>query len=64
MYRDIIEEPVRFRVNGRDWWYQQFNKWDGNLEAVNLYDEDGVFVCEFESLDELMYFVKGVKDRV
>ena len=64
MDRDIIEEPVMFREKGRDWWYQQFNGWDGNLKAVNLYDEDGVFVCEFDSLEELMYFVKGVKSRV
>lgn len=61
MYRDIIEEPIQFTVNGRDWWRQQFNGWDGNLKAVRLYDEDGNFVSEFESMEELKYFVEGVQ---
>ena len=61
MYRDLISEVVKITANGRKWYYQQFNKWDGNLKCVNLYDEDGEFVCEFQSMEELKAFVEGVQ---
>lgn len=61
MYRDIISAPERMVVNGREWWTQEFNHWDGTLEAIRLYDDEGNFVCEFESREELKYFLEGVR---
>ena len=60
MYRDLVEAPKRISVNGKTWWFQLFNKVTGEVDAVNLYDEDGEFVCEFESVGELNEFLKGV----
>lgn len=60
MWRDLIEAPEQITVNGFTWWIQQFNKVTGEVDAVNLYDEDGNFICEFESVEELTEFVEGV----
>ena len=61
MYRDLISEIEGIEVNGRTWYYQQFNGWDGNLKTVNLYDEDGCLIAEFQSMEELEDFVSGVQ---
>ena len=61
MYRDLIGDVVKFTASGRKWYYQQFCKLDGNLNFVRLYDEDGEFVTEFNSMDDLLEFVKGVE---
>lgn len=61
MYRDIIEEPVKIEIDGSTFYYQQFNRWDGNLKSVNLYDEDGDFVCEFDSIENMIEFARGMK---
>lgn len=61
-FKDVIEEAVPFKLNGRDWWHQKINGWDGNLISARLYDGDGYFVSEFESMEELVNFVKGVKE--
>lgn len=58
MYRDLIEEPVRFRFSGAEWWYQKFNGWDGNLRSVVLFDEDGCTVGEFSSMNEMRNFLR------
>lgn len=60
LYKDLISAVVKFTANGRKWYYQKLSNWDGNLEAVNLYDEDGNFVAEFPSISELKFFVNGV----
>lgn len=61
MYRDLISAPEQIEAAGRKWWLQQFNKWDGSFEAVNLYDEDGDFVAEFESMEELQDFLSKIQ---
>ena len=61
MYRDLIEAIERIVANGRTWYYQRFNRVDGKLKAVNLYDQDGTFVGEFEDMKSLEDFVMGVK---
>ena len=62
MYRDLIEAPEQIRVNGIDWWIQQFNGWDGNLRSVMLYTEDGDYIGEFDSMESLVEFVAGIKN--
>lgn len=61
MYRDLIGNPEKIESNGRKWWIQVFCKWDGNLDAVNLYDEDGDFVGEFASMTDLENFILEAK---
>ena len=61
MYRDLIGEVTKIKVNGINWFYQQFCKPDGNLKCIRLYDEDGDFVSEFKSVNELYDFVEGVQ---
>ena len=61
MYRDLIGAPEQIEAAGKMWWTQMFCGWNGELEAVNLYDEDGDFVAEFESMGELDEFLKGVQ---
>lgn len=60
MYRDFVGEVVKITSNGIKWYYQMFSNLDGTLKAVNLYDEDGDFVVEFKTMEELKEFVKGV----
>ena len=62
MYRDLVGEVVKFIANGKKWYYQQFCGIDGMLKHVNLYDEVGNFVVEFDSMEELKEFVEGVKE--
>ena len=59
MYRDLIGDPERITVNGREWWLQQFCRMDGTLKAVRLYDADGEFVGEFQSVEEAVSAAKG-----
>lgn len=61
MYRDLICEPMRFTYGGREWWMQRFNHWDGTVEAVNLYDENGDFVGEFSTEKEMNRFLEGIE---
>lgn len=61
MYRDLVGEVTKFTASGRKWYYQQFFSIGGNLKAVNLYDEDGEFICEFKSMEEMKNFVEGVQ---
>ena len=61
MYRDLIGDPEKIVVNGRVWWIQQFCHGDGSLKAVRLFDEDGDFVAEFPSEEEVKDFINGVE---
>lgn len=53
-----ISKADKIEVNGFEWFVQEFDRPDGNLEAVNLYDADGDFVCEFQDYNEMMHFIK------
>ena len=59
MYRDLIRDPERFTAGGKEWWLQQFCRVDGTLKAVRLYDADGEFVREFESIEEALQAATG-----
>ena len=61
MYRDIIGKPEQIEVNGKWYWIQEFNRWDGTLKAINLYDEDGDIIGEFNDMDMLLDFVTGIE---
>ena len=56
MYRDLIGDPEKIYHNGKEWWVQQFCRMDGTLKAVRLYDADGEFVGEFESIEAAVAF--------
>lgn len=58
MYRDLIEAPEHIEINGRDWWVQIMNHWDGTLACVNVYDQDGYFIEEFKSEEEAMQYIQ------
>ena len=53
MYRDIVEAPEHVTVNGREFWYQQFNTLSGLFRAVILYTGDGEYIAEFTDYSEL-----------
>lgn len=57
-----INKAEKIEVNGFCWYVQEFDKPDGNLVAVNLYDADGDFVCEFKDYNEMMHFLKDAKN--
>ena len=59
MYRDLIGDPEKITVEGREWWLQQFCRGDGTLKAVRLYDSDGEFVSEFASVEDALAFAEG-----
>ena len=61
MYRDLIKAPEKIEAAGASWWMQQFFSVKGDLEAVNLYDADGDFVAEFESMEELSEFLSKIQ---
>ena len=61
MYRDLVGKPEKIEANNKTWYFQQFCGWNGNLKAVNLYDEDGDFVCEFRSVEEMNDFIGGIQ---
>lgn len=47
-------------ANGKAWWRKELHR-NGAVVAVELYDLDFDYVGTFDSVEELMYFVKGVK---
>lgn len=61
MYRDLISAPEKIEAAGAIWWTQQFNKWDGTLDSVLLYDQDGNLVAEFESVEEVYEFLSKIQ---
>ena len=62
MYRDLVGDPERITVNGREWWLQQFCRWDGTLKAVRLYDDNGEFVAEFPGVEEAFRAAAGAHE--
>ena len=52
---DMICKDKKIEVNGFTWYFQEFI--EGNKHEFNLYDADGDFVCEFDSMEEMMHFV-------
>ena len=55
--RGYIRAVEQITRNGLKWFYQEFDRPDGQLEAVNLYDENGDFVDEFNSYDDMMIYI-------
>ena len=47
---------VEIRVNGRKWYAQEYTN-----GTADLFYADGSFICSFDSMEELKYFVMGVK---
>ena len=52
MYRDLVTAPECCTAGGRDWWVRVLHHWDGTVDTVILYDDNGDYVCEFDSLRE------------
>lgn len=46
-------------ANGKAWWRKELHR-GGKVVEVELYDLDFNYIGSFDSVDELMYFVKGV----
>ena len=61
MYRDLIGDPERFELNGREWWVQIFRRWSGKIKCIRLYNEEGDFVSEFHSAGEALAYITGAK---
>lgn len=52
-----ITEVVQITRNGRKWYYQEFDRPDGQFEAINLYDDTGDFVEEFNSYEDMTAYI-------
>ena len=52
---DMICKGKKIEVNGFTWYFQEFI--EGDKHEFNLYDSDGDFVAEFDSMEEMMRFV-------
>lgn len=59
MYRDFIEAPEHYKVNGKDWWVQVLHKWNEEIDVVNVYDEEGRFVKDFKTEEEALCFINS-----
>ena len=49
---DMICKDKKIEVNGFTWYFQEFI--EGDKHEFNLYDSDGDFVAEFDSMEEMM----------
>lgn len=58
MYRDLIGKPEQIEAGGKIWWLQEFCRWDGTVKAVNLFDDAGKLVGEFQSREDALAFVQ------
>ena len=58
MYRDLIGDPEKIESGGRAWWMQELCRWDGTVKAVNLFDDAGKFVGEFQSREDALAFAQ------
>ena len=54
----MISEVMEMTRNGLKWFYQEFDRHDGQLEAVNLYDSNGDFVREFDSYEDMTAYIE------
>ena len=61
MYRDLVDDPEKIEYNGKEWWVQVFCHWDGTVKAVHLYDDGGNLIGEFQSREQAMEYMDGVK---
>ena len=61
MYRDLVEAPEHYTIDGKDWWVQIMHKWNGEIDVVNVYDEEGRFVKDFKTEEEALRFIEAVK---
>lgn len=52
---DMICKDKKIEINGFTWYFQEFI--EGDKHEFNLYDSDGDFVAEFDSMEEMMRFV-------
>jgi len=52
-----IMEVEQITRNGRKWYFQEFDRPDGQLEAVNLYDDTGDYVREFDSYEDMIAYI-------
>ncbi len=48
-------------VNGEVWWRKEIRDAAGELKTVKLYDKEFNFICDFDTVEELIYFLKGVQ---
>ena len=55
--RGYIRAVEQITRNGLKWFYQEFDRHDGQLEAVNLYDSNGDFVEEFDSYEDMTAYI-------
>ena len=46
-------------ANRKAWWRKELHR-NGEVYAVELYDLDFNYIGTFDSVDELMYFVRGI----
>lgn len=61
MYRDLVTAPECCTAGGRDWWVQVLHYWNGEVNVVNLFDDNGDFVEEFKSLEECEAWLANLK---
>lgn len=54
-----IRNAKEMIVKGRKWFYQEFTDALGDTEAMNLYDDEGNFVKEFETWGDMMFFIES-----
>ena len=50
---------IKIEVDGYTWYWQEFDRPDGNLECVRLFDANGDVVCEFDDYKEMLHFLRG-----
>ena len=51
-------EPVTGYTS--EWYMQEFDKDDGTLDVINLYDDNGDFVQEFRDMADLHSYIRAV----
>ena len=49
---ELLDTPIHYEIAGRDWWVQEMHDTAGNVVVVNLYNDDGYFVGEFNTKEE------------
>lgn len=49
-YGDFVTPPEHRRAGGRDWYIRALHDSSGAVLVVNLYDSNGAFVREFDSM--------------
>ncbi len=60
-------KPVKFKYNALTWYYQLFTETDAKLSLkmeIRLYREDGEFVKEFSSFEEMREWIAANEKNV